>query len=357
MTTPKLDDLLERGDRIPNFFLTDQRDVIINLADKARGGPVFVLLFPTQKDPGALAEFQAMVTASSDMAAAGAHLFAICADPVPLVQKLAETNNADFFVLSDADKKVASRFGGRGKLLGFVCGRDQRVQEVLRPGDTPIAHRARDAIAAMRPNDAYDAPYHPPILVLPDVFSPDFCKWLIEQFETRGNEPSGTLRMEAGKMVHDTSGDNKRRRDHHVVDNDLLDAIGSRIERRVLPEIQRAFHCPIRYVEEFKIVRYDADPGGFFRPHRDNTSMGTAHRRFAMTLNLNTEDHEGGDLRFPEYNMASYRPRTGEAAIFSCNLLHEATDVTKGSRYVLLSFMYDESGKQIMDRYRQAKAG
>jgi len=124
----------------------------------------------------------------------------------------------------------------------------------------------------------------------------------------------------------------------------------------VLPEIRRAFHCNIRYVEEFKIVRYDADPGGFFRPHRDNTSAGTAHRRFAMTLNLNAEDHEGGELRFPEYKMASYRPRTGEAAIFSCDLLHEATDVTRGSRYVLLSFMYDESGREIMDRIAASRA-
>lgn len=72
--------------------------------------------------------------------------------------------------------------------------------------------------------------------------------------------------MSEGKMVHDTSGQNKRRRDHHVVDKDLMEAIGSRIERRVLPEIQRAFHCPIRFVEEFKIVRYDADVGAFSAP-------------------------------------------------------------------------------------------
>lgn len=356
MATPVLEDLLERGDRVPNFFLPDQRDVVINLADKARGGPLFVLLFPTQKDPGAMAEFQAMLAAAPAMLGAGAHLFAICADPMPLVQKLANAHKPDFFLLSDADKKTATRFGARGKLVGFVCDGNQRIMSVLKPGETPIAVRAAEEIAAMEKATPVPAALHPPILVLPDVFSPDFCQWLIEQFEARGNEPSGTLRMSEGQMVHDTSGQNKRRRDHHVVDKDLLDAIGSRIERRVLPEIQRAFHCPIRFVEEFKIVRYDADVGGFFRPHRDNTSVGTAHRRFAMTLNLNTEDHEGGELRFPEYGMTSYRPRTGEAAIFSCNLLHEATDVTKGRRYVLLSFMYDESGRQIMEKMRQARA-
>ena len=71
-----------------------------------------------------------------------------------------------------------------------------------------------------------------------------------------------------------------------------------------------------------------------------------------MTLNLNTEDHEGGELRFPEYGQASYRPATGEAAIFSCNLLREATDVTRGQRYTLLSFICDESGRQFLERHR-----
>ena len=115
MTTPQLTDLLERGDRTPNFFLPDQRDVIINLADKARGGPLFIFLFPTQKDPGALAEFQAMLAAAPGMLEASAHLFAITADPVPLVQKLAEAHQPDFFVLSDKDKKVATRFGARAR--------------------------------------------------------------------------------------------------------------------------------------------------------------------------------------------------------------------------------------------------
>ena len=352
MSTPKLDDTLERGDRAPNFFLADQRDVVINLNDKARGGPLFILLYPTQKDPGALGELQAMFRAAPAMLEAGAHLFAISADSMPLVQKIAAENAPDFFLLSDPDKKVASRFGARGKLVGFVFGPDQKVRTVLRPGETPIADRAAAEIASMEPPKPFPAPAHPPILVIPEVFSPDFCQWLIEQFETRGNEASGTLRMEEGQMVHITDGETKRRRDHHVVDKDLLEAIGSRIERRVLPEIQNAFHCPVRFVEEFKIVRYDADVGGFFRPHRDNTTIGTAHRRFAMTLNLNTEEYEGGELRFPEYGQASYSPATGEAVIFSCNLLHEATDVTKGRRYTLLSFMYDESGRQFLERNR-----
>jgi predicted 2-oxoglutarate/Fe(II)-dependent dioxygenase YbiX len=57
------------------------------------------------------------------------------------------------------------------------------------------------------------------------------------------------------------------------------------------------------------------------------------HRRFAVTINLNAEDYEGGDLRLPEFDRRTYRAPTGGAVVFSCSLLHEATPVTKGTRY------------------------
>ena len=51
-----------------------------------------------------------------------------------------------------------------------------------------------------------------------------------------------------------------------------------------------------------------------------------------MTLNLNSEDYEGGHLRFPEYGPELYRPGTGDAVVFSCYLVHEAMPVTAGAR-------------------------
>ena len=60
-----------------------------------------------------------------------------------------------------------------------------------------------------------------------------------------------------------------------------------------------------------------------------------------MTLNLNTDEYEGGELRFPEFGPNLYRPGAGDAVVFSCSLLHEALDVTKGSRFTLLSFLLD----------------
>jgi hypothetical protein len=35
--------------------------------------------------------------------------------------------------------------------------------------------------------------------------------------------------------------------------------------------------------------------------------------------------------------------------VFSCSLLHEATPVTKGRRFVFVPFLYDEEGAQIRE--------
>ena len=51
---------LTPGDRAPNVFLPEQRDIIISSYDKARGGPIFVLLYPTQKDPGCAKELESL---------------------------------------------------------------------------------------------------------------------------------------------------------------------------------------------------------------------------------------------------------------------------------------------------------
>ena len=94
-------------------------------------------------------------------------------------------------------------------------------------------------------------------------------------------------------------------------------------------------------MERYLIGCYAAG-AGHFRPHRDNTTKGTAHRQFAVTINLNAGDYDGGDLRFPEFGTRTYCAPTGGAIVFSCSLLHEATPVTRGKRYAFLPFLYDE---------------
>ncbi len=346
------------GDRAPNFFLADQRDIIISLYDKVKGGPIVVLLYPSATDPSPQRELVALGTALPELLELGAHVFTIGCEAVDAVVSMREHHPLDgAFTAADPDRRTSVKFGIEEHPLLFVLDPNQHVLAQFEPGARPMALLAHELIAELPQAPLHRPGIHAPILLVPHVFSREECRHLISQFWLRGNQESGTHRAQDGVMVHAPNHSTKRRRDHHVGDDDLLELIGGRIGSRVIQEIRRAFQSQVTRVEEFKIVCYEPDPGGYFRVHRDNTSPQTQHRRFAMTLNLNSEEYEGGELRFPEFGGATYKPATGEAAIFSCNLLHEATDVIGGKRYVLLSFLYDEAGQKQRSAYEEAMRG
>ena len=48
-----------------------------------------------------------------------------------------------------------------------------------------------------------------------------------------------------------------------------------------------------------------------------------------------------------------FRSPTGGAVVFSCSLLHEATPVTKGRRFVFVPFLYDEAGARVREANMQ----
>src|SRR3546814_10037273 len=92
----------------------------------------------------------------------------------------------------------------------------------------------------------------------------------------------------------------------------LVQPLLAALRTRLAPEIHKAFGFRATRIERYLIGCYDESDRGFFRAHRDNTSKGTAHRAFAVSLNLNSEEYEGGQLTFPEYGSAMYKPRSEE---------------------------------------------
>lgn len=184
---------------------------------------------------------------------------------------------------------------------------------------------------------------HAPALIVPRVFEPEFCRRLIDVYERAGGIRSGFMRDVGGKTVGMTDDRVKRRSDHFILDEALRTEIGMRLVRRLIPMMERAFNFTPTRIERYLVACYDGEgAGGYFRAHRDNDSAGTAHRRFACTINLNAEEFEGGDLSFPEFGAQRYRAPTGGAIVFGCGLLHEAHRVTQGRRYAFLPFFYDE---------------
>ncbi|MBS0364116.1 MAG: 2OG-Fe(II) oxygenase [Proteobacteria bacterium] len=187
-----------------------------------------------------------------------------------------------------------------------------------------------------------------PVLIVPRVLEPGLCRELIDLYDAKGGTPSGVMRDLDGRTVG-VLDDFKRRRDVLIDDPALRERLLGRISRRIAPEIEKAYQFKVTRLERYLVARYDADEGGYFRPHRDNETFGTLHRKFAVSINLNAEEFEGGDLRFPEFGQRTYRPPTGGAVVFACGLQHEATPVTRGRRYAFLPFLYDEAGHQIRE--------
>ena len=199
------------------------------------------------------------------------------------------------------------------------------------------------------PGEAFGPSAPSPILVLAHVFEPELCAHLIACFERAGGKDSGFMRDESGRSVENFDDSWKRRRDFHLTDQRLIANLRARIGRRICPEIKKAFQMRPTRIERDLVARYDAETGGHFGPHRDDTGISVAHRRFAVSINLNVE-FEGGEISFPEYSPRSFKAAPGAAVVFSASILHQVSRVTRGRRYVFLTFLFDEEA----ERARQA---
>ncbi|MBU8536384.1 2OG-Fe(II) oxygenase [Falsiroseomonas tokyonensis] len=199
------------------------------------------------------------------------------------------------------------------------------------------------------PGEHAGVPLAAPVLILPRVFEPAFCRRLIAEYEAVGGGESGFMREEGGRTVGVMDPSHKRRKDVFLQDEALKAQIRARLNARLVPEIRRAFQYNVTRLERYVVACYDSADKGFFRAHRDNTTKATAHRRFAVTMNLNTGEYEGGELNFPEFGPQTYKAPAGGAVVFSCSLLHEARPVTRGRRYAFLPFLYDDAAAEIRE--------
>jgi predicted 2-oxoglutarate/Fe(II)-dependent dioxygenase YbiX/peroxiredoxin len=181
-----------------------------------------------------------------------------------------------------------------------------------------------------------------PVLVLPNVFDPGLCRHLMGLYDANGGGESGVMRNNVGVLDRSF----KSRKDYSLEDPKLVSHVQGLISRRVLPEIEKLFFMKITRMERYMVGCYSSEDGGHFRPHRDNNSEITAHRRFAVSINLNG-DFEGGEVSFPEYNPRGIKAPPGWAVVFPCAALHMVSRVTQGRRYAFLPFVYDEAGAAI----------
>ncbi len=241
-----------------------------------------------------------------------------------------------------------SRCGvGPNDTLVLVLDRNLRIGLRLSPEpDADVGGACLASLDALPSEVARDVAMPAPIIVLPNLLPQALCRHLIELFQISPSIDGAVARVDAAGNVCSVVDHNKKNRRDMMIpeDSELHRVLRDTLLARCAPEIAKAFQNHTSYTDRILVSRYDHS-AGWFRRHRDNAATNVAFREFALSVNLNAGEYEGGDLLFPEYNDHRYCPPTGGGVIFSTSLLHEAAPVTSGRRYVLLTFLHGEAAE------------
>jgi predicted 2-oxoglutarate/Fe(II)-dependent dioxygenase YbiX/peroxiredoxin len=339
---------IQPGDHAPWFKAPALSGSPAYAFDTVAGRHVLMLFFGSARDPRAAEALAGVQRHRGLFDDDSACFFGVTADPEDAAKERISQELPGIRFFLDYQGKLSELYGAMEdkeyRPRWLLLDPRLRILDIFPIGEGKKAISAlRDAIAGKAENS------WAPVLEIPDIFEPELCRELIGLYESDGGEESGFMRDVGGKTVHMIDHFHKQRRDFTIEDAELKKRIGARVTRRINPAVLRSFQFRSTRMERYIVACYE--PGaGHFRPHRDNTTLGTAHRKFAVTINLNAGDYEGGDLRFPEFGARTYRAPTGGAIVFSCGLLHEATPVTRGKRYAFLPFLYDEEGARIREK-------
>jgi peroxiredoxin/predicted 2-oxoglutarate/Fe(II)-dependent dioxygenase YbiX len=326
---------LRIGDFAPTAILQDQRgEAMAFHHQQVAGHPVVVLLCRYMAATEALPRLRDLY---AEFIAADSRVLAVSRMGVADNKALAEGQQLPFSILADPRNEVLGRFDD----MVAVLDRNQRVAGLFAAGDG--IDRALALCRRLNGEDeAAPALPHAPVLLLPGIFEPELCQRLIAYWQRGDKRANEVTRGTPGQADYAARSDGvvKRRTDVLIPeDNNPTNlTIRDRLLARVVPEVFKAFQFRVRSYEIARIGCYDADDGGWFRPHRDDAGDPAKPRRFALSVNLN-DDFEGAGLCFPEYGRRFYRPPAGGGVAFSCNLLHEAQPVTRGRRFGLFTFL------------------
>jgi predicted 2-oxoglutarate/Fe(II)-dependent dioxygenase YbiX/peroxiredoxin len=329
--------------------------------DTVAGRTVVMCFLGSAADPGARAALAAVRANRALFDDYTVCFFGISIDPADEAEGRLQQSLPGIRFFWDADQTVSRKYGVLPVEPGAVAPDDLRrswivLDRALRVlSVVPFAPDGSDCVAVLdylhrlhAPARAPGSPLPIPVLWLPNVFEPELCRALIDSYEQEGGKESGFMRDVDGRtaLLHDAA--HKRRKDATVSNPRLIQWIQDRVRRRIAPEIAKVHYFKATRMERYIVACYAAEDGGHFRPHRDNVSKGTAHRRYAVSINLN-ENFDGGTLSFPEYGTEQFHLPSGTAVVFSCSLMHAVAPVTRGRRYAFLPFLYDDAAAKIRE--------
>ncbi|HYC14499.1 MAG TPA: redoxin domain-containing protein, partial [Stellaceae bacterium] len=177
---------LAAGDVAPPLALKTAEGEIIDLgADAVIGNPLVVVFWPRFDAAPVAAAVASMSAALSALSSLGARVFAVTlAQPREVAEQ-----HLPMPVLLDRDGKAFAAWsaGTREQPTTVVLRQNGHVTAILKGDPTAQAEGAVAAVRMLLEERKTLVPTpHAPILVLPEVMSPEDCRRLIQIYETRG---------------------------------------------------------------------------------------------------------------------------------------------------------------------------
>lgn len=165
-------------------------------------------------------------------------------------------------------------------------------------------------------------------------FSTEFCDFLIKVAETNGNWSGGVYNKGAlDKRIGAI--ENVPTQDIHLKDLGLEKFWLEIINIHFKKIMSKLYHYKTKDYNIAFIVKYDAERG--------QTSLEPHHDASVYTTNIalsTFSDYEGGGVKFHSKNITFYNKNKGWVCIHPGRVTHyhEAHPITKGKRYILVSF-------------------
>ncbi|WP_119418227.1 redoxin domain-containing protein [Desertibaculum subflavum] len=335
------------GDLVPQTILLGPGGVQRMLSEqRIAGHPIVLCLFRRAGHSSIAQELDKLRDLYPRFAEADTIVLGLSQQPPEANAALAAQRKLPFEIWADATGALLDHLElprDERALAVAVIEPNGRLGALFRPGGARPAMQAlplaRKLYEATRP-ELIRA--QAPILLVAGVFDAAMCKRLIEVWDKGRKRLNEVAIQGIGDPTYESAAREgiKRRADVLIEESEPLNLeIRDLFLARLVPEMVKAFHAPIKAYQTLRIGCYDASNQGAFGPHRDEVGDPKDPRLFACSINLNDE-YTGCELNFPEYGRQIYRPEAGGAVIFSCNLLHEVYPCRSGRRFTLLTFFH-----------------
>lgn len=170
-----------------------------------------------------------------------------------------------------------------------------------------------------------------------------FCDEDLNKIITIGQN----LKQEQGVLGGETSPDELEKIRKSTISwvpiNDYTEWIYRKLTDCILEMNQKYLKYDLDKIERLQFTRYDGNLKGFYKPHLDMNNWNIPpNRKLSFVLQLSDpSDYEGGDLNLhfgPE--KTTVKKERGLITFFPSSLLHECTEVTGGTRFVIVGWVY-----------------